>query len=394
MALSLALLGIMSRFTQTGAPMEEMAYFLISAGLTLVGFLLIPSAAYALMRLIGKNNFQQITLDGFILPLAIVVILPVALLAGYWLSGNDAIAWIILPPLHILAIGLPVLFITFLGVRGISIGTPQRAWGIFASGAVVGPLIIFTLEIMAFIALVALGMVWLSSQPGWQFDLLTLSRSLQQSQTTPEELARTLTPLVSKPEVILAAFAFIAVIVPLIEELVKPIGVWLLAGTRLTPAAGFTAGILSGAGYALIESLGLASSGEGWAALVIARIGTASVHIFTSGLSGWALALAWRERRFLRLGATYLFNVLVHGLWNAFTLTIVIATFPRVGKLSSSLARLGEIAPYVLVGLTLLSFMGLIAANRRLYRSQLQVEHAESSGIIPPIVKENNGTTI
>lgn len=366
--------------------MDELAYFLISAGAAMVGFLLIPSAAYALLRLLGKNNSQQLTLDGFFIPIAIVIILPVVLLSGYWLSGNDVVAWITLPPLHILAIGLPVLLLTFLGVRGISIGTPQRAWGVFASGTVVGPIIIFTLEIIAFIALAALGLVWLSNQPGWQFDLLSLSRSLQQSQITPEELAQTLTPFISKPEVILAAFAFIAVIVPLIEELIKPIGVWMLAGTQVTPAAGYAAGILSGAGYAMIESLGLASSGEEWATLVIARIGTAGVHIFTTGLSGWALALAWREQRYLLLGSTYLFNVLVHGLWNAFTLTIVIAEFPRVGALNSQLARIGEIAPYVLIVITIISFVGLIIANRSLHGSQPQVDPPESSGIISPIV--------
>jgi RsiW-degrading membrane proteinase PrsW (M82 family) len=85
----------------------------------------------------------------------------------------------------------------------------------------------------------------------------------------------------------------------------------------LTPVEGFTAGLLSGAGYALFESLALASGGEQWAALVFARIGTAGIHILTTGLTGWALVLAWRRRRFLRLAATYVFVVSVHGVWNA-----------------------------------------------------------------------------
>ncbi len=106
----------------------------------------------------------------------------------------------------------------------------------------------------------------------------------------------------------------------MIEEALKPIGVWLLFGRRLTPAAGFAAGALSGAGYALIESLALTSSGEAWSSLVLARTGTSAVHILTAGLTGWALVLAWQKRRFLPLLLAYLCAVMIHGLWNGLTL--------------------------------------------------------------------------
>src|SRR4030067_2197270 len=103
------------------------------------------------------------------------------------------------------------------------------------------------------------------------------------------------------------------------------LGGWCLGGSRLPPAEGFTAGILCGAGYALVESLILSvDGGEQWVSLVFARIGTAVVHPLTSGLTGWALAYAWRENRYLRLGAAYLGAVLLHGLWNGLTMLILI----------------------------------------------------------------------
>jgi hypothetical protein len=179
---------------------------------------------------------------------------------------------------------------------------------------------------------------------------------------------------------------FTAVIVPLIEEALKPAGVWLLAGRRLTPAAGFAAGVLSGTGYALIESLLLSSgSGEDWAFLVFARIGTGTIHILTTGLVGWALALAWGENRYLRLGAVYLLAVSIHGLWNSLTLVTAFTNLtPAHTQLlsNSSIARLSQFAPYALVGIAGVSFLALIVCNRLLSRPATVSAVAVSENIV------------
>jgi RsiW-degrading membrane proteinase PrsW (M82 family) len=169
--------------------------------------------------------------------------------------------------------------------------------------------------------------------------------------------------------VIFAAFAFGAVIVPLIEEALKPLGVWFLAGSRLTPAEGFAAGALCGAGYALLESLLLSSNGgTEWVSLAFARIGTGVIHILTSALTGWALASAWAERRYLRLGAAYLGAVLIHGLWNGLTVLMVVAGLSQaLGEPADpALAQIGEWAPYGLVALAVIGLAALMWANWRL----------------------------
>jgi hypothetical protein len=372
MAASLAALGLVQRFSPTAAAVDPLPFFLMSAGLFLVGVLLLPSATYALRRLMGRSTDTTLSLRGFAIPLIVIALVPLALLAGNWIASQRDFAWLLLPPIHVLAIGLPILFITYLAIHGLSLGSPQRFWGIFAAGSFLGPVLIFAAEFLVLLAVLVIGILWLSTQPGLISSLATQMESLQNGSMSPEQLQQLILPYLTKPAVIFSIGIFGAVIVPLIEELLKPIGVWFLVGTRLTPAGGFVAGILCGAGYALVESLGLASSGEEWASLAVARIGTAGIHILTTGLSGWALALAWRQNRYLRLGYVYLFNVFYHGLWNALTLTIVVTSLPRLGNMSaySALEGVARVAPAVLVGLAILSITGLLVANWYLSRNQ------------------------
>jgi PrsW family intramembrane metalloprotease len=372
MAVSMAALGLVQRFSPASAAVDPLPFFLMSAGLFLVGALLLPSAGYALRRLMGRSSAPSVSVGGFLIPLIVIALVPLALLAGSWVASQQELAWLLLPPFHILAISLPILFITYLAIHGLSLGSPQRFWGIFAAGSFLGPVLIFTAEIMVLLAVLAIGVLWLSSQPGLISSLTAQMEKLQNGSISPEQVQQLLLPYLTKPAVIISIGIFAAVIVPLIEELLKPIGVWFLVGTSLTPAGGFVAGILCGAGYALIESLGLASSGEEWASLAVARMGTAGIHIITTGLSVWALALAWRQNRYLRLGGVYLFNVLYHGLWNALTLAIVVTSLPRLGNMSmySGLEQVAKVAPAVLVGMAILSITGLLAANWYLSKNQ------------------------
>jgi hypothetical protein len=372
MALAMATLGLVQRFSPTVGRVDPLPFLLMSASLVLVGFLLTPSAWYALMHLMGRGNSAAISFSGFLIPAITVTLIPVVLFAGNWISSQEGFAWLLLPPFHILAIGLPVFFLTYLAVRGIPLGSRQRVWGVFAAGSFLGPVLIFTAEMMVLSAIVVAAVLWISSQPDLMNDLMDLVNSMQSGNLMPEQAQSFILPYLTKPAVILTIGIFGAVIVPLIEELLKPIGVWLLVGTPLTPAGGFVAGILCGAAYALIESLGLASSGEEWASLVVARMGTAGIHIFTTGLSGWALALAWKQNSYLRLGGVYLFNVFFHGLWNAMTLTIVVSSIPRLGNnvMYTRLEQVAEFAPMILSALAILSIIGLLVANRYLTTSQ------------------------
>ena len=71
-----------------------------------------------------------------------------------------------------------------------------------------------------------------------------------------------------------------------------------LAGKGLTDQEGFVAGLLCGAGFALLENLLYfmnVGTAEEWLFMVIGRAGTGVLHMFGSALMGWGLARTWRE---------------------------------------------------------------------------------------------------
>jgi hypothetical protein len=95
-------------------------------------------------------------------------------------------------------------------------------------------------------------------------------------------------------------------------------------------------------------------------------MGTGVIHILTSGLTGWALALAWRERQYLRLGLVYLGVALIHGLWNGLTLLLVFSGFsPLLEQVHPD-----QWVPYVLVGMSIAGLASLLWINSRLRRTQ------------------------
>ena len=371
-SLVMILAGIIQLFTPSQTPTNRTPFFLIGISGILIGLILVPSAIYAMLRLMGRRPARLFQAPRWLRPSLLIFLLPLALLAGWWVSQQGVLGELALPFFHVLAIGIPVLWLAHLAIRNLPTGSPQRAWGALGSGSVLSPALILVVELGVLLGGVMGVSVWISGNADALGELTTLGQQLEQAQQTgisPEMLVRLLSPYLSDPRVIFAAFAFGAVIVPLIEEGLKPLGVWFLAGSHLTPAEGFTAGVLCGAGYALIESLLLSSNGgTEWVSLAFARIGTGVVHILATGLTGWALASAWAERRYLRLGVAYLGAVSIHGLWNGLTVLIVAAGLSQgLGQNGEQpLIKAGEWAPYGLVALAALGLAALIWANWRL----------------------------
>jgi hypothetical protein len=350
---------------------ELLPLALIGASFFFMGILLLPSAYYSLLRLIGRPVGQTPGWWHRFRPTLLIFGLPVLFAAGYWISQNQTLAWLLLPPVHVVTITLPLLWLAYLGVRDLPLGSPQRGWGVFASGATIAPVLILLAELFALLGGIILIITFIASNPAQLEVLVRLADQLQSAVPTPGASLQLLQPILNSPWVIFGVIVFAAVIVPLIEEAVKPAGLWLLSGKRLSPAAGFVAGLLSGAGYAVIESLLLTSSGQEWIFLVFARIGTGAVHILTSGLVGWALVLAWNQGSYLRLGAVYLLAVLIHGTWNGMTMVIAFSNLtPAHGAVGGMgfLSTASLVAPYVLGCIAVLSFAGLLLVNRAFAR--------------------------
>ncbi len=364
-ALAFAALGLSDFFGPLSDPIAGLSLLLTSSGLILSAALVIPSAGYALARL---------TTIHFALPHWLglkrlrwsILLFPLVVLAGDWVSQRPSLSIVFLPPLHLLALGLPVLWFLWIGVRELPLGPPQRAWGVFAGGLVLGPVVILTAEALAAVGIFALAVAFVATRPGLAQAMTGLVEELGTAvQQDPERVLALLEPYLSHPAVIATTLIFAAGIVPVIEESLKPMGVWILGRRRISPAEGFAAGLLSGAGFALFENLALASQANSWALAVTARTVTALLHIVTAGLMGWALAEAWRMRRYERLVLTFLAAVTIHGLWNAFTLLAVSATLtPPGGDGLRSLEARGVAAAVGIAALSVTSLMILIRANR------------------------------
>jgi RsiW-degrading membrane proteinase PrsW (M82 family) len=363
--------------------------FLLAASLAFCGVLLLPSAGFALARLAGWP-MERFTWRWRIKPWIIVLTLGAAFLlvigAGMVISVRVPLAWIALPPLHILAIGIPLAGVLYLGARGLPKGSPQRAWGILVTGMTLGPGMIFILEIAVLFAFVLMGAIVIAFSPDQLREFSHLVERLQSVNLSPEEMLPILQPYLKNPLVVFGTLFFMAGIVPMLEEALKPIGVWLLAKRHLTPAEGFVAGLLSGAGFALVESLGYtANADQSWGSSVILRAPTALMHILACGLTGWGLTSALSHHRIRWLLAGYGSAVAIHGLWNGLTLTAagIVLLYPDQPSAQTG-AGLALLGMFVLFGF---GFLLLIWINHRLRQ---QTAHAIMSP--DPALDINPGT--
>ncbi len=363
----------------------SVSIFILAAVSFFAGCLVIPSAVFSLRRLQGVQPERVDVQVTRLNPNLLLILFALALWLGDIAAGSQ-LAWLLLPFFHILAIGAPVLWLVTLTVRRLPVGSMQRRWGVFASGLVLGPALIMTAEIIALVALLILAGLWLATQPQLVSDLQALAERMAAEPVAPDEMLQLVLPYVQTPAVFAIAVFFAALVVPVIEEIFKPIGVWLLLGRKMTPAAGFAAGAISGAGYALFESLLLASSGENWAFAVLARLGTTAIHIFTCAIIGWALVGAWQEKKVLRLLGIYAVAVIVHGLWNGMTMVSLFSSLAMMAVPPPGLAFVSQIAfytPFVLGSLAAIAFATLFGANHKLANSVKEYSQRNESNLQP-----------
>jgi RsiW-degrading membrane proteinase PrsW (M82 family) len=227
-------------------------------------------------------------------------------------------------------------------------------------------------EIVAFIVILLLIGLWAAMHPEILTSLQQFGQRMSTSQIDPEALMQMVAPLMRNPWMIFGVISIVAGLVPLIEELLKPLAVWLLAGRRPSPAEGFVAGALCGAGFGMIESMLylINPTSESWAFLAAGRAGTIMLHTTTTALVGWAMALAWRDGAYVRLGGTYLLAVILHGLWNGLAVltgfSVYLETAPENMRLLYELSRM---APFGISALAVAIF-GLLLWGNHYLRSQ------------------------
>ncbi len=342
---------------------------LLSSGFLTVGLLLIPPLVLAFCRFVGWRTpalISKLRLPSLPILLGAYVL---TLISGSWLSSHSMLAFVFLPLFHVAAIGVPIAAILQISLRGIHGTSLQRKWGTFSIGATLAPFLIFIMELFAFIIPLILLAIWISLDAQRLHQLEQLNQILRQPFVDPQLLLDATQPYLVEPAVVLTILFFAALIVPLIEEAMKPLGVWLLYRRTRGALDGFVGGALCGAGYALLESFMLGSSKAEWLLAVVGRSGTGAIHIFTSALVGAALTTAWHRHRYLRLIIAYLISVFFHGIWNGFAILAALRSISASdqGFWSFSLWRnFASAGPFAILFLACLTIVGLWIFNQQI----------------------------
>jgi hypothetical protein len=366
----LAIVGLISLASDNTLSTQAPAIFGLAWVALLAAAVALPSLFYGYQRLSGQEPRIRLP-DGYRVSSLLLLVWPVVLALGS-LVASTSLAWLVLPPLVLLAVALPIWWLVERARRKLPLNSPQSNWGLLSFGIFITTPLATIVEILVFFFIFIALVIWISSRPDLAVQMEQLGRQLIQAQGSPEQVLEILQPYVQNPLAVYGVIALIAGLIPLIEELVKPLGIWLLAGGNLTPAKGFAAGAVCGGAFALLESLLSVTgpAGSGWLGLVVARAGTGLLHITTTALVGWGIATAWNVKRgVLRLGLAYFAAAALHGIWNFFSLLIGLASL--IQSPSEQLRWLVGMAPAAPLGIFLmivLLFSLLMFGNRTLRR--------------------------
>ena len=352
----------------TGQPVQapQTIYFV---ALSFEAVLLFAAAFFALQKNLDKPSADRpsfLSLSHMQIVVGLLVAAGVILI-GRLIGAIEPVNWLLLPILTIPAVVLPLGMLTALGTQKLPLGRRWQTWSVLGLSMTLIPLFLLVLEAVLGLIMFIVAAAFLMLQPE-RAELESVLRQIMILGPQSDAALDLLSPFLTRPDVIIMALIYIAVLVPAIEELFKPLGVWLLAGKLDSAAQGFTLGALSGAGYALIETIGVTGQQGDWASLLFTRIGTGLLHITTSALMGAAIVLAWRERGYVRLLGTYLLAVLLHGLWNAFAMLYAFSTLAEILNQTGRLATLQVPLIVVMSILAVTLLVVLILSNRRMQR--------------------------
>lgn len=351
--------------------METQSLLMLAGLLTAVGLLNMPSIVFSWRSLKNKPPASPSHANPFRLASLALISLPVWLVGGQLLTQTSLEASL-LPIFNVLALLIPIWWLVEFSRRRLPSGGPQRNWGLISASVGLTPVIIILVETFIAILVVIGVLAWLAREPGWMAKFNQLFIQFSQSEFDRDFLTALLKNLMGNPLVIMTVFVMLGFLMPLIEELLKPLALWTLRKRMVTPAEGFSAGLICGAGFAFIESAGMIAQmggGTEWSQTVVLRITTSLLHMTTSALAGWGLASAWIQKKHERAVLAILAATGLHGLWNS--LVISVALIPLLNSQGDQFPLLNVFSGFSTYALiTILTFLAgmLILMNHLLYK--------------------------
>jgi RsiW-degrading membrane proteinase PrsW (M82 family) len=219
-----------------------------------------------------------------------------------------------------------------------------------SSGAFLATPLAFLLEGVFILGIVALLVGGLALRPGGAEMLQGLAESTWLQD--PQDLL----PLLVTPGVVAAALLITAVFVPVVEELVKAVGVGLVAYRRPHIRQAMLWGLAGGAGFAMVEALfNTMGSLPSWAPVIVLRVGASLLHCTAGALMG----IAWHHllvvRRWGPALGLFLAAIAIHAAWN--TVSVGVA-FLSLGTISPD----GSVVSLELAAVGSAGLVGFLAA--------------------------------
>jgi len=363
-------------FSEGMGSAQNISFGLLLWSSLLSGFLLLPLLLLSLYQLRGKPlprwlDPKDTAVGKWVMGL--ILVWPLFVFLGWWVAERPAVSAFLLGPINLLAVGLPVLWIFNAARRKLNGGVPLRQWRIFGFSLTMVPTIVIVVELLAvsFIALMigVLLIYGISLDSRLEEALTDLANQIEGAGEDLELIFQLLRPYISQPTVIVWALVIFGGVVPIVEELLKPIALWGLVVSDISPQEGFVAGLLCGAGFALMENilyLSMAVTSQDWLLITVGRAGTAAMHMLGSGLMGWGLAKAWRDGQWGFSVVTTLSAFLLHGLWNTLALMVGIVPLFLVGLEPTLWQTILFTSP--LITLFIVSIVVLFGINRYLFK--------------------------
>lgn len=373
-SMGLLFLGLFNLFTPDSSQYETASTFsYLVAGALLAG-LLLPAAVFAIQRLSGRLPITSRLLDGRLekIPLwGLLLLYALTVGAGTALLHFEVLVWLAVPLLNMISLALPVLIFVKVGGHKLRRGSVQWTWSMFA----VSMTLTLVITILVEIAVMILGIVLLAlvGDAFFPVQLEQIIHTISGARLAgPDEAEQIIVDLFQNRMFVAILFSFLAIIVPVIEELLKPTAIWLTARRPMTVQEGWFAGLLAGAGFALVENLGNVVISSDWAFLVLARFGATALHMFNTGLIGYTYALARKQKLYIRLVPAFLMVMMIHGIWNG---TVIFANVGAQDGLET-IWPVGFMVALVLLAVAL--GVGIVLMNRKLQQENADLSNIES----------------
>ena len=298
----------------------------------------------------------------------LLLVFGLAALAGL---ASDQVRSSALAVLAVPGIAIPVFWLLHMGRRGRRTANPKRDSGILTFSIGISIPFIVLVELLAVILLLIVMVAGLFNQPQFRDLFTNLLNNPSLLQNDPTRLFSEFEGMFDLPNLTGWLLLAVAGITPLLEELFKTLGVWLLKVRNPSPAESFWVGLLCGGAFALFE--GLLSMGSSlqlgetgyleWAGLIIGRFGGSLLHILTGGIIGLAIGKFWQHHKLGSLLLAYITAWLLHASWN--TLTIFGGVNPLVNENQGQ-----AVWPYIALVLLFLGmlfwFLGLVNKVQKL----------------------------